>query len=206
MTTGHAPLRATTRGAATRAAILDVAIQQFGQHGFRQTSVASIARGVGVTAPAVHAHFATKDELFDAALEQDASAFFEIIGHLAAQRPGPLGWVAAVPELLAEVQARPLIRRVMENQDPGMLGRLASLRPAIELRDQFAQAIETGQRIGVLRRDVPAASLASGIETLLFALMLAAVQTGLVGTDAERTEGIVAIITAGILGTPDQPR
>lgn len=51
-------------------AIKDAALIAFGQNGFTGTSIAQIAEAAGVAKPLVHYHFASKDELWRAAVAE----------------------------------------------------------------------------------------------------------------------------------------
>ena len=62
-----------SKGAQTRAAILDAAIVRFGRDGYRATSVADIARDAGVGGTVAYAYFPNKEALFLAALDEDAA-------------------------------------------------------------------------------------------------------------------------------------
>ena len=48
--------------------ILDLALQEFGHHGFEGTNIADIAERAGVAKPLVHYHFETKEKLWQAAV------------------------------------------------------------------------------------------------------------------------------------------
>src|SRR3954468_23113516 len=63
-----------TKGAHTRAAILDAAIARFGREGYRATSVADIARDASVGGTVAYAYFPGKEALFLAALDEDAAS------------------------------------------------------------------------------------------------------------------------------------
>ena len=62
--------RGTGRGAATRALILDAALEAFAESGYRGTSVREIAARCGLTHPALIYHFPTKADLLLAVLER----------------------------------------------------------------------------------------------------------------------------------------
>ena len=49
--------------------LLDIAVALFAQDGVGPTTLAAIAREAGVTAPMVHYHFKTRDQLLDAVVE-----------------------------------------------------------------------------------------------------------------------------------------
>ncbi|WP_207844358.1 TetR/AcrR family transcriptional regulator [Williamsia soli] len=52
------------------AAVVDCAVTLFTEFGYRATSVAAVGRAAGLTTAAVHWYYATKDDLFAAALDQ----------------------------------------------------------------------------------------------------------------------------------------
>lgn len=54
----------------TRGEILDASLHLFSQHGFARTTVRAIARDVGITNAAIYHHFASKQELLEALLEE----------------------------------------------------------------------------------------------------------------------------------------
>lgn len=55
---------------ATRAALLESATQLFAEHGFARTTLEDVASTAAVTRGAVYHHFANKQSLFEAVLEQ----------------------------------------------------------------------------------------------------------------------------------------
>jgi AcrR family transcriptional regulator len=52
------------QGAETREAILEAATRQFARRGYKRTRIADIIREVGITAPVLYGHFASKRQLF----------------------------------------------------------------------------------------------------------------------------------------------
>lgn len=65
---GRPRLRESGGGSATEA-ILELALEEFGQHGFEGTNISDIAAKAGVAKPLVHYHFETKDKLWQAAVD-----------------------------------------------------------------------------------------------------------------------------------------
>src|SRR5690348_16296931 len=63
-----------TKGERTRRRLLELAIQRFGERGYRATSVSEIARAAGLTQAAAYAYFPSKEALFDASIDADAAA------------------------------------------------------------------------------------------------------------------------------------
>jgi AcrR family transcriptional regulator len=67
---GAVPQRQTSPGNTTRERILATARRLFAESGFAGTSVRMIARELGLSDPAVHYHFPTKQALYDALLTE----------------------------------------------------------------------------------------------------------------------------------------
>ena len=59
-----------TRGQDTRARLIAVAREQFGERGYEGTSISSVLDGAGVAKGALYHHFESKVALFDAVLDQ----------------------------------------------------------------------------------------------------------------------------------------
>jgi len=66
----HPKQRQRRREQDTRAQILDASLRLFSEHGFARTTVRAIARDVGITNAAIYYHFASKQELLEALLEE----------------------------------------------------------------------------------------------------------------------------------------
>ena len=64
---------AATKGERTRQRLLALAIEHFGDRGYRATSVSEIARAAGVTQATAYAYFDNKESLFVAAVDDDAT-------------------------------------------------------------------------------------------------------------------------------------
>ncbi|ERL10242.1 TetR/AcrR family transcriptional regulator [Olsenella profusa] len=67
----------------THKRIVESALDQFGRMGFRGTSIRGICREAGVTNGAFHAHFRSKEELFDQLVKPCVSGFDELYGSMA---------------------------------------------------------------------------------------------------------------------------
>lgn len=61
----------------TKKTFLRVALKMFAEQGYEAVSVAQIAQAVGVSAPALYKHYSSKQELFDAILEDSNEGFEE---------------------------------------------------------------------------------------------------------------------------------
>ena len=74
-----------TKGERTRTAILDVAYQLFLQNGFHGTSMRDIAQAAGIALGGIYNHFATKEDIYLAML-QERHSFIKIAPALQAAR------------------------------------------------------------------------------------------------------------------------
>ena len=81
-------LTTESKGERTRRRILEIAIERFGERGYRATSVSEIARAAGLTQAASYAYFDSKESLFQAAVDADAEG---LISDVAAQAQGRRG-------------------------------------------------------------------------------------------------------------------
>jgi AcrR family transcriptional regulator len=189
------------KGLATRQRLLACAIARFADQGFRQTSVAQIARDAGVTAPAVHGYFGAKEDLFRAAFEHDVADLLAVVrASLAADEflgsDFPSG-ATLLFALLAEVPNHPLVRWVMQGREPERTVDLLRLPAVAKTRAELVAAVAVAQSHGRLRDDLAPAALAGALETLILALMLGAVQVGMIGDEARRG-ALAAIVAQGL--------
>lgn len=67
------------RGSDTRERILLTAIRMFGAVGFESTSMRDLASAVGIKAPGIYNHFASKEEILNAAVEWAMNDFSEYV-------------------------------------------------------------------------------------------------------------------------------
>jgi AcrR family transcriptional regulator len=195
MSTMTAP--AAGKGARTRAAILAAAIDQFAAVGSRSASVPAIARAVGVSTSAVYAYFASKDDLFAAAIDADvadliAEALPEVVdGRFDGDFAGVL------TRLFVALDAHPLSRRVLEGSEAGAMEHLTVLPAELRLQEGIADALRAGQRSGVVRDDIDPATHAAGLLGVVVALLVSLVQTdGQV--DSQYAKGAIAVLEAAI--------
>src|SRR5262245_55448278 len=68
--------------------ILDVAEQLFAERGYDGTTLRDVATRVGVRAPSLYNHFASKDELYAAVLERGIGPVIELLTRTAAAAEG----------------------------------------------------------------------------------------------------------------------
>jgi AcrR family transcriptional regulator len=169
------------KGERTRARLIEAAVERFGAGGFRSTSVAAIAREAGVSPAASFSYWASKEALFEAALDHDAGA---VIVELLQMISGPGAssgelisvdldrWLRLIDDLLAVLESHPLCRRVLAGQEPDFVDGLLRLPVFDGLREVIVTAIEAEQRSGVTRPDLDPRRAAVGIETITLALAM----------------------------------
>lgn len=187
----------TGKGERTRKAILEAAIIQFAAVGFRSASVAAIARSVGVSSSAVYPYFASKDDLFAAAVDAD------VAGLIADALPDVVegrfdgNFEGVLTRLFAALGDHPLTRRVLEGSEAGAVERLTVLPAELHLQRGIAAALSRGQRLGVVRTDIDPVVHAAGLVAVVIALLIALVQSeGQV--DSQYAKGAIAVLEAAI--------
>jgi AcrR family transcriptional regulator len=185
------------KGEATRRRILACAVSRFAADGFRPASVAQIARDAGVTAPTVHAYFGSKEALFHAAFESDITVLLEVLTTRLADGPQPGLGLNLIPALLAAIDEHPLARRVFQGLEADRTRDLLQVPAVVRIRERLAALVGAAQQAGVLRADLAPEALAGALETLVLALLLGAVQVGMIG-DEQRRLALAAIISTGV--------
>jgi AcrR family transcriptional regulator len=189
------------KGERTRRRLLDIAVQRFAVDGFRRTSVSDIAREAGLTPAAAYAYFAGKEGLFQAAVDTDAGALIE------AARSAAAGGASAreqlflfVAELRERVDDHPLARRVLSGLEPEVAARLLTIPSLVSLTAALADELAEAQAASDIRDDVDPAEVAVGLETIVLALLMAELQTGLT-VEPERQAGVLAVMDAALRPT-----
>lgn len=121
------------KSARTRAALRDVALQHFVEHGFDRASVPAIAAQCGVTERTFYRHFATKDEVlfgdlttrlewFRRALRQRPAEedLLESVRHSLASAPIDLRLMVEIARLRSELLSPERIERVFRDRQGAM--------------------------------------------------------------------------------------
>ena len=186
------------KGERTRQRLLEIAVRRFAADGFRRTSLSDISREAGLTPAAAYAYFAGKEGLFQAAVDADAGALIE-----AARSAGAQGASAReqlflfVDELRKRVDDHPLARRVLSGLEPEVAARLLTIPSLVALTAGLADDLAEAQSAGEIRADVDPAELAVGLETIVLALLMAELQTGLT-VEPERQAGVLAVMDAAL--------
>ena len=189
------------KGERTRRRLLDIAVQRFAGDGFRRTSVSDIAREAGLTPAAAYAYFAGKEGLFQAAVDADAGALIEAARSVAAAGASAREQLFLfVGELRERVDNHPLARRVLSGLEPEVVARLLTIPSLVALTAALADELAEAQAASDIRPDVDPAELAVGLETIVLALLMAELQTGLT-VEPERQAGVLAVMDAALRPT-----
>lgn len=191
MTGGTAP----SKGERTQARILQAAIDRFGTNGFRPTSVAAVARDAGVSAAAPFAYWASKEALFEAAVDSDAHAVIaELLGGIGESNE-LVAWLNLANDLLDILTRHPLARRVLAGQEPEVIDQVLEISAFQDLRALLTDVIAADQQRGLIRADLDPAKAAIGMETLTLAMTMALLQLQ-EAPNPEREIGVAEILLA----------
>ena len=195
----------STKGARTRARILEAAAQHFAAVGLQGGSVPEIARAIGVSHATIYQHFGRKDELFRATVETDLTALFEALLPTIERRPlDPDVVVELVRTLVAAGRSRPLARRVIAEIDAEQTEVLRDLPALAELEARLVPALAAAQAAGTVRGDLDPASLAAGVVGV--ALPMVVVAFRLEGMpNIPRAAGALEFLAAVLRPPTDRP-
>jgi AcrR family transcriptional regulator len=190
-----------SKGARTRQRLLDAAVARFGGDGYRATSVAEIARDVGLSVPAAYVYFSNKEALFLAAVDEDATAVIdEGLAGIAGSK-GTTRWRRALMATLSESVGRhSLARRVLAGLEPEFTVRLLHIPALEQMRKACGERVRARQLAGQVSPDIDAFTVGSGMVTVVLSLLMSSIQMGvepatLLGSD------VAAFIDAA-LGPP----
>jgi AcrR family transcriptional regulator len=186
-----------TKGERTRRRLLEIAVERFGERGYRATSVSEVARAAGLTQAAVYAYFDGKEALFDAAVDADAAAVIETVQtQLVGASPTTL-----IPSFLAfalgSLQDHPLALRVLEGEERDALQRLLNLPALLHFTEWLGLQLAKGQDEGLVRRDIDPVVIAEGAEALILGLLMAVVQVG-TSQEHRRQLGVLQVFDAAL--------
>lgn len=157
-----APTAATTtattaRGERTRQAILEAAIELFGETGYRGTGLTAIGERAGVTHAGVLYHFGTAENLLLAVLDERLRRFDAATAD--AFRGEPVDIIAALPEIGRFNAANPGLTRLFivvkaENLDEGLPAHDYFVAHRRRTHKIFRRVLAEGVRHGQFRADL----------------------------------------------------
>lgn len=184
-----------TKGERTRRRLLEIAIDRFGERGYRATSVSEVARAAGLTQAAAYAYFVSKEALFDAAVDADAAAALHETRERTLETPANQLVPMLLVLLLGSIDHHPLVKRVLAGKEPDALRRLVNLPALAELTQAIADRVREAQTTGDVRSDIDPEMFSNGAEAILLSLLMSLVQVG-ASTEARRQLGVLTIFDA----------
>jgi AcrR family transcriptional regulator len=193
------PRRTLTKGQRTRDRLLRAAIERFGAEGYRSTSVSQLSRDAGLTPAAAYAYFEDKEAFWVAAVNADLDSLDAEIRERALAAESPL--LELMANLVNGLQLHPLTRRVMIEGSSADLQLVIGHRLFAGTKVVIADRLRARQAAGIITADVDPMVLATGIETVMFSLVLSTVRAGL-ENDPERIRAVVAILRSAVGGPP----
>lgn len=110
------------RGRTTRDRLLSAARAQFGAHGYDATSIEAILEGAGVARGALYHHFASKDVLFDAVLDQVIAELAAGVRRTARAQADPAEGLKAGCLAWLELAIDPAVQRIVLLDAPVVVG------------------------------------------------------------------------------------
>ncbi|HEX2038099.1 MAG TPA: TetR/AcrR family transcriptional regulator [Acidimicrobiales bacterium] len=147
---GHSGRRTQAeRSAATRAALLRAARRLFTEKGFFATGREEIAQAAGVTRGALYHHFAGKEELFRAVLEELEQEVLARVAEQAVKAADPLDQLAIGSAAYLDAAMDPAVQRICLLDGPSVLGwdtrqELAETYGMGLIRQVLLEAMEAG--------------------------------------------------------------
>jgi len=191
-----------TKGARTRLALLQAAIERFARDGYRATSVAEIARAAQLSSTAAYVYFPNKEALFIAAVDEDASGVVNKgIGLILAADQSQQWREDLLQTLLDALDDHPLARRVLGGLEPEFTVRLLDIPVLAELRKVYSDRLVAQQLAGDIRADIDPHRMAGGVLTIVLSMLMSLIQTGLDPTEP-RVADVHAVFEAALAPLP----
>jgi AcrR family transcriptional regulator len=149
----------TDRGKQTREAILTAAVRLFAEHGYRGTSLASIAAAVDLTQQGVLHYFPSKEALLLALLEEKYHEDGRLLSASLEHEHEGLDLLAALQSLVEHNTVVPervrlfsaLITESVSSEHPAHTYFVDRYR---KVRERLLRSLQLGQRSGQIRADV----------------------------------------------------
>jgi len=191
-----------TKGARTRVALLEAAIERFARDGYRATSVAEIARAAHLSSTAAYVYFPNKEALFIAAVDEDAAGVVNAGIGLILDADRSQKWREdLLRTLLDALDDHPLARRVLGGLEPEFTVRLLDIPVLAELRKVYADQLVAQQLAGDIRADIDPDRMAGGVLTIMLSMLMSLIQTGLDPTEP-RVADVHAVFDAALAPLP----
>src|SRR5215831_13716417 len=161
----------TRKNSSVRQRIVDAARAHFFSHGFRSVTMDDLAEELGISKKTLYAYFPGKFDLLEAVLADKLRSVEATLKEVT--RAHPDDFPATLRELLAGTQRelneiKPPFVRDMRQKAPDVF-KLIERRRAALIQRYMGRFFVDGQRLGMVRKDVPA--------KLIIEILLAMVQS-----------------------------
>ncbi len=198
-----------SRQALNRERILDAALRRFARYGFRKTSMAEIARDLGVVKGALYYHVpGGKQELLDAVVSREEQRLLARMEAAAERAPEPAGALRAVIE--EKLRALRELREVL-----GLRRELGEEFAALVLsrereftrreRELFARILREGVEAGVFRPIPVVETTVRALQAMVRSLELPEMFGGERVQGTELVEGLFELVFHGLLAREERP-
>ena len=184
-----------------RQRIVEAARRHFFSHGFRSVTMDDLALELGISKKTLYAYFPGKFDLLEAVLADKLTGVEATLKEVT--RAHPDDFPATLRELLAGTQReldeiKPPFVRDMRQKAPHVFQVIERRRAALFQR-YFGNLLLSGQRAGMVRKDVPAKLIIEILLAIVQAIMNPAKMEELGMMPKEGFAGILKIILQGAL-------
>lgn len=114
--------RLEERSSASIEALLEVARDSFGRHGYRGTSLESVAAAAQMTKGAVYHHFGSKEALFEGVFRVEHRRMVDLVVAKSRTARDPIDALARGVRAYLQGLLDPLVRRILLEDGPAVLG------------------------------------------------------------------------------------
>jgi AcrR family transcriptional regulator len=192
--------RRAEKGEATRRRLVETATRLFAERGYEDTPVELVLAEAGVSRGALYHHFASKEALFEAALDATQAGVAVAVRNAARHAADPLGALRAGCAAWLALARDPVVRRIVLLDAPGVVGwqrwREIDLRHSLGAVRASLRAMAGEGRLSPQLVDVHAHVLLAALTEV--ALLIA--QADDVEHATARAEAVVAQLLDGLFG------
>jgi len=186
-----------------RQRIVDAARTHFFSHGFRRVTMDDLAEELGISKKTLYANFPGKFDLLEAVLADKLKGVEETLKEVT--RAHPDDFPATLRKLLAGTQReldeiKPPFVRDMRQKAPDVF-KLVERRRAEVIQRYMGKFFADGQRLGMVRKDVPARLIIEILLAMVQSIMNPPKMEELGMMPKEGYTGILKIVLEGALTT-----
>src|SRR5499427_2557096 len=203
MNPAHKPRPRNRKRDPNRQRIINAARGHFFNHGFRSVTMDDLAEELGASKKTLYAHFPGKFDLLEAVLADKLASVEATLKEV--MRAHPDDFSATLRELLAGTQReldeiKPPFVRDMRQKAPDVF-KLVERRRAALIQRYMGKFFVDGQRLGMVRRDVPAKLIIEILLAMVQSIMNPPKMEELGMMPKEGYTGILKIVLEGALAT-----